>query len=172
MNYFDLFGLEEQFDIDISKLTKKYYALSRTEHPDLLSAASGDQVDDAIEKTETLNIAYEVLKDKKKRIEYILSTHGLMQGDQSIDPEFLMEMMEINEQLMELELEPDENNLKTIWAAWEDKTSEIELDGLTWIRRYDNGEKIEEVLLQVKEYFLKSKYLLRIKEKLSTFASA
>ena len=55
------------------------------------------------------NKAYQVLSDPQKRLHYILELKGVFkEGENYLLPQtFLMEMMEVNEDLMDLQFEPD-----------------------------------------------------------------
>ena len=57
------------------------------------------------------NEAYKTLSDFDKRMKYILEIKAVLdeEGKNQIPQDFLMEMMDINEQLMELEFDFDPN---------------------------------------------------------------
>ena len=67
MNYFNIFGIPEEFDIDYIKLTTRYIELQRQHHPD-----RGGPV-----LPFDLNQAYEILKDDIARAEHLLFSKGI-----------------------------------------------------------------------------------------------
>merc|ERR1712127_1087704 len=62
------------------------------------------------------NNAFKTLSNFDKRMKYILELKEVLgeEGKNKIPQEFLMEMMEINENLMELEFDFDKNNFDRI----------------------------------------------------------
>lgn len=89
-NYFILFGIEPDFNIDLSKLEKKYIELSRKFHPDVNSGQLGNIIN--------VNKAYEVLKSPLKRAEHVLDLFNV-KGD--LSTEILHELMEMREHLLD-----------------------------------------------------------------------
>src|SRR3990172_1789239 len=69
--YFELFGLEPTYDLDLGLLRRKYLTLSRTIHPDV-AGRSGDQVRrQSLDLSAGLNRAYDTLRDPAARAEYL-----------------------------------------------------------------------------------------------------
>ena len=108
-------------------------------------------------------------------MKYILSINKLLGDSQNeISQEFLMEMMDINEALFELEMSHDVSQLSVVSKEVSDKKNQLldEIEPL--MKNYpdsDNNQKLE-ILAQVKSYYLKNKYLLRILDKIASFAAA
>jgi molecular chaperone HscB len=79
-----------------------------------------------------------------------------------LPPEFLIEMMELNEALMEVDdssLEETETKISQLQKLLYDKVQKI-------IEYYNEDNTTNEQLLQVKDYYYKKKYLKRILERL------
>ena len=95
-NYFDYFGLETKFDIDMDELDSKYLNLQYKNHP--------DSYDNHTQKINTqhysilLNEAYHALKSPLKRAEYLLSLFLKKCDIMKPSPELLMEVFEMREQ--------------------------------------------------------------------------
>ncbi|HLK97070.1 MAG TPA: Fe-S protein assembly co-chaperone HscB, partial [Hymenobacter sp.] len=107
-DYFALYGLPETFQPDNKALKSKYYALSREYHPDFHATESSERQKEILALATLNTNAYRTLIDPDQRMAYILGRHGLLEeGKQELPPDFLMEVMELNEQLMELEFDPD-----------------------------------------------------------------
>ena len=172
MNYFEFYGLPESFSIDEAALKKKFYALSKEYHPDFYANEDEAKQQEILELSTINNKAYNVLSNANKRMEYVLQQHNLLaEGDKyQLAPDFLMEMMEINEALMEVE---DAGQLEAIKTQIADTESELnsELDALT--SRYTESAKNgkQGILEAIRDIYYRQKYLLRIKDTLNTFAA-
>jgi molecular chaperone HscB len=75
---------------------------------------------------------------------------------------FLMEMMDINEQLMEASMEEDATKKAAIQQELQNIQEAIYAPVKEIIEHYTDGVSTKEELLQVKEYYYKKKYLSRI----------
>lgn len=174
-NYFAFFNLPVAFTIDEKLLKEKYYENTRNFHPDQYGQDSEEKQAEMLEFTSLNNAAYKTLKNFNRRVHYILDMHGLVtEGDKhTLPPDFLMEMMEVNEVLMEMEFEPDVEKLKatqTQITEWEnDINTQMQQLGTTYDAANDADKPA--LLLQIKEVYHKSKYILRLKESFSTFAA-
>lgn len=96
MNYFELFGLTAQFDIDLAQLKQTFLKLQQQYHPDKV-----EDKDFALIQSSEINQAYQTLSHVDSRAGYLLHLHKQdYQLDQSIhDFEFLDSALEIREQL-------------------------------------------------------------------------
>jgi len=105
VNYFQLFGLENQFDIDTTKLAEVYQSLQKTVHPDRFAHASSQEQLLAVQKSSMINDAYQTLKNPLTRATYILTERGTdMPNEQASfgDTAFLMHQMELREMLADI----------------------------------------------------------------------
>lgn len=172
MNYFELYGWQPKFFIDEKELRNKYIALSRTNHPDYYMDSEQTIQDENFDFSTLNNIAYKTLSNFDSRMEYILNLelHEEFQ-EEKLPNEFLMEMMEINESIMELEFDFDAEKLNQLQRDVEN----IENNNLEAIKpillSFDNQSFEKKDLLEIKKYFLKKRYLLRIRNQFSKFAS-
>ena len=101
MNYFELFGLPSQFQLDGSLLSSQFRELQKRFHPDNFASASERDRLMAVQKASEINDAYQVLKSPLSRAEYLLAENGVdIRGEQQTmsDPMFLMEQMELREE--------------------------------------------------------------------------
>ncbi len=101
--------------------------------------------------------------------------HGLLAdvGEQETIPqEFLMDMMDINEKIMELEFDPSPTLYQEAVAASNSLESSLEASVGAILSKWTAATGTEAELAAAKAYFLKKKYLLRVKENLSKFAPA
>ena len=175
MNYFEFYGIPEAFNVDQSVVKRKFYELSKTYHPDFYINHSEEKQQEILDLSTINNKAYQVLSSASKRLEYILQLHlHVVDGEKYQLPQaFLMEMMDVNEDLMELEFKADpeaiQNISERVSLIEEDLLSE--LDGLT--KKFDEAkeDQRENLLLKIKDLYYRQKYLLRIRDSLNKFAS-
>ncbi|XP_044260632.1 iron-sulfur cluster co-chaperone protein HscB [Tribolium madens] len=100
-NYFKVFELEEKFAIDQKLLTSKYRQMQSVLHPDKFSNKSDTEKDISAEFSSLVNKAYNTLQTPLKRAIHLLHLKGgVIEEDQRVeDPEFLMEIMKLNEEV-------------------------------------------------------------------------
>ncbi len=161
MNYFELFELPFAPVVDKKLLSKRYILLQRANHPDYHSNANEvDQVD-ALEKSAVINKAYNTFKDEQATIAYFLELKGLVGANEKYDlpSDFLMEMMEMNEEILDLSKEEALQQVKNYEAVLFQSVKAM-LDDSTTNFTPDQLELL-------KAYYFKKKYLLRILDRLA-----
>ena len=175
MNYFEFYGIPESFNVDEGLVKKKFYELSKTYHPDFYINHSEEKQQEILELSTLNNKAYQVLSSPQKRLEYVLQLreHALEGEKYQLPQEFLMEMMEVNEALMELEFEPDEAVLNNTTSQVNAIEEELKGDLNSLTTQFDTADEAakENLLLKIKDIYYRQKYLLRIRESLNKFAS-
>jgi len=166
MTYFEIFGLPVQLKVDKADLPKRFFELSRKFHPDFYANATPSEQQRALEITANLNKAFKTFQNEDDTIKYVLQLKGLLEEEEKykLPPDFLMEVLEINEQLMDATGDPDlKSNLQlaidNLQLAIYSPVKEI-------IENYEDNVTTEKELLQVKEYYYKKKYLHRIQHQL------
>jgi len=167
MNYFEIFGLPVQLKVDKAELPKKFFELSRKFHPDFYANSTPSEQHRSLEITANLNKAFKTFQNPDDTIKYVLQLKGLLEEEEKyqLPPDFLMEVLEINEKLMDAEGDSD---LKlNLQSAIDSLQSEIYAPVKEVIEDYQDGVTTEKELLQVKEYYYKKKYLHRIQQQLN-----
>lgn len=109
-NFFELFGVESKFDVDLEALSERYRELQREYHPDRHVHKGDREQRLAVQATTHLNEAYQTLRSPLKRAQYLLNLQGVETGEetrQQLPGEFLMQQMELREALAEAESDPD-----------------------------------------------------------------
>lgn len=112
MDLFDLLGLPPTFDLDSAELQRAYLSRSAAIHPDL---AAGDAA--AARRAAALNQAKRTLEDPERRANALLARLGgpSKEQDRSLPPGFLMEIMEVRE---EIESGGRNEPKRAKWEAW------------------------------------------------------
>ncbi len=72
IDYFTLFGIEPQLNIDLARLEAAFYELSRKFHPDFYQKKSSEEQAISLENSAILNKSYRTLKDPIQRVEYLI----------------------------------------------------------------------------------------------------
>jgi molecular chaperone HscB len=109
-NYFDIFGLPVEFEIDSQLLAEQYRKLQQTVHPDRYANASERDRRMSVQQAADVNEAFHTLKSPLKRARYLLQIKGVAFDDEketTVDPEFLLEQMELREALAEVNSSAD-----------------------------------------------------------------
>ena len=104
-NYFELFGIGQCFELDMSQLSARYRDLQRALHPDKFAAAPEQERRIALQRAAQVNTAYQVLKEPLTRARYLLSLAGIdVDNDNKTisDFEFLEQQIELREALAEI----------------------------------------------------------------------
>jgi molecular chaperone HscB len=155
MQYFELFQMPVQVQVNQLQLKKQFHQLSRTFHPDNFSQSDGAEQQLVLEKYSLVNQAYKTLFSPDETLRYILSEKGLMtdESQYKLPPDFLMEMMELNEELGE-----NEEAITKVEAFGNALYNPIQ----NLIAHYDDTKITNNELQLLKEYYFKKKYLDRI----------
>lgn len=170
MNYFDFYEIEEKFFIDEEALKQKFYALSKKYHPDFHASKSEEEQDRLLELSSINNQAYKALQNFNSRLEHILFNKGVLITDEkyALAPEFLMEMMEINESIMDLSMDPDVAKIQSLKSNVEAMDDDINKGLHTAAKSYDDDiESRDTSVLKIKDLYYRRKYLQRILESLN-----
>lgn len=161
MNYFELYDLSIALQPAREQVQQRFYELSRRYHPDFHSQATEEEQADMLEKASQVNMAYKVLMHPDETIKYVLQLKGLLEEEEKyqLSPDFLMEMMDLNEQALDVAEESDADRLR---QTIQQTQTEIYEPVKAIVEHYQEGVTTEKELLQVKEYYYRKKYLDRI----------
>jgi molecular chaperone HscB len=174
-NYFTFYEIPESFLPNEGQVKQKYYAFSRQFHPDFHANETPEKQSEILALSTLNTNAYRTLSQPDLRMQYILQQHNLLEEGKNneLPNDFLMEMMDLNEELMELEFDYDASAFEKVSQEVAGIAAALDADILPTLQQYPQLEGFtrDEALQQVKTYYLKKKYLLRIQESLSKFAS-
>ncbi|XQW84026.1 co-chaperone HscB [Thalassotalea piscium] len=110
MNYFQIFGIQESFSLDVKELTERYQSIQKSVHPDKFAHGSNQEQMMAVKKSTLINDAYQTLKNPLKRAEHMLTLRGVEQPSEQAsfsDNDFLMRQMELREMLDDIKTADD-----------------------------------------------------------------
>ena len=101
-NYFELFGIPENFKIDMAALDAAYLLIQQQVHPDKHVVADDAQKRASLQMATYANTAYQTLRNPIKRGLYLCELAGLdaaLETNTAMPKEFLMQQMEWREEL-------------------------------------------------------------------------
>ena len=146
-----MFGVEVgSISHGFEALTNAEKALIQTEHNVFLHL----MID---EKSSMLNTALKTLKNEDETLKYILLQKNCLQEDEKyqLPPTFLMDVMELNEDLNKETTQKIEAFESTLYVEVKDI-----------VENYNNETVTPAQLVSLKEYYYKKKYLQRILERI------
>jgi len=149
MDYFKLFGLERKFNIEITDLSNTFKSLQRNLHPDKFVSATQQNKTDSESWSAAVNQGYRILQKPLTRALYLLelSGHPLTEESVTLEPDFLMEIMTLNEEVADA----DENEVRIL----EEKIKETLADFILTVDillTNDEFERAREEVARMKYY--------------------
>ncbi|CAF0735590.1 unnamed protein product [Adineta ricciae] len=104
LDYFRLFDFSRSFEIDTKQLTRIFRNKMKLLHPDLFTNKSDTEKQHSQDQSSLLNEAYKTLLSPLARAHYLLKLENitLEESPVQLEPDFLMRIMEINEDLAEI----------------------------------------------------------------------
>ncbi len=168
-NYFTLYNLPVSFSPDPVVVKQKYYELSRQYHPDKFANAGSHEHALALRIAAMNNDAYKTLRDADATMAYVLRIAGVLEEEEKyqLPAAFLMEMMDLNEAISDYE--DDTTNTKareTATATLKEQMDEWETATNRLKQQYSAGAPNPALLAQLKDMYMRKKYLLRIADRL------
>lgn len=172
MNYFEFYNIPISFNVDAAALKKTFYSYSKKYHPDFYTLESDERQAEILELSTLNTQAYKTLSDAERRMKYVLELTGAMgeEGQNKLPQDFLGDMMDINEAIMELEFDPDPEAVERVKKEIQVFDNQLITDIKPILDNYQHDATQADALEKIKIFFLKKRYLFRIYENLSTFA--
>ena len=174
MNYFEFYQLPLSCHPDQDLVKKNYYANSKKYHPDRFMQADAKTKIEALQQSALNNEAYTTFQDSMLTIAHLLRIKGLLLPDEKyqLSSSFLMEVMDLNEQLSDWENQGKDAELgQSLQESVHEFIKQLQDDIAPTMQLIDSGQEEESLFLKLKEFYFKHKYLLRIKERMSIFAT-
>jgi molecular chaperone HscB len=145
-DYFQILGVKRRYHLAPDELERNFHERSKLYHPDRHAKADGaTRMKNAL-ATSQLNQAYRELKDPIRRAEYLLKLEGIDINDEAsakrvVEPEFLMEVMEERERLMDARLEGARDSVEKS-AAYAQARVEKAMEAVdTIFDQYEGGDR-------------------------------
>ncbi|XP_072033025.1 iron-sulfur cluster co-chaperone protein HscB-like [Amphiura filiformis] len=150
LTYFQVMQCEQRYDLDVNELTQTFRSLQRQLHPDKYSIKPQIEQSYSADQSSAVNKAYSTLLKPLSRGLYLLGLNGysIEENDSSVEPEFLMEIMEINEDLAETK---DKEKVKQIRAKNSGKLTEL-IQDLTKVFSNNDFVTARNILVYLKYY--------------------
>ncbi|MBP6396480.1 MAG: hypothetical protein KA340_01280 [Saprospiraceae bacterium] len=164
MDFFEYFGVKRSFQPQLGVVKRVYLEKSRELHPDLNTHVQ--ESENLEEMTAFNNEAYYTLSKEPSLFNYLLGLHGILLGDLNLSPEFLGEMMDLNEEIAEIRLEQDQQAIDKMTQAIEQKKEMLRQELQPVLDAYDAGDMVGS-LPKIAQYCLKSNYLRRLTNNLA-----
>jgi len=164
-NYFDLFGIERGYQLDLAVIKKQYLQLQKEFHPDNFASESEKIQREAIQKASYLNQAYETLKSPLQRAIYLLQIAGQeFDADRQIhnDSLFLMEQLELRESLSEAR---DASDPLAVIDALRHKAEDSYKQYQSDFSRFYDEQSWENATVEINKMMFAYKLLVEISEK-------
>ncbi len=101
-NFFDLFGIKKTYALDRGQLRDRFRAMQKKFHPDNFANATDHDRRISAQYASLINEAFTTLSDPVLRGQYMLSLLGVStdeEHDARMDPEFLMQQIDLREEL-------------------------------------------------------------------------
>ena len=128
---FAMLGLPARFDLDTQSIETRFRERSRELHPDRFATAPQAERTQALIHARALNDAYQVVRRPQRRAEALLARAGVVIGDhEKLDPAFLMEILELREELAEARVAGKLDDVRRLCAAMQTRQRALEA-GLT-----------------------------------------
>jgi len=166
MTYFQLFEIPVRLKVNTKELANKFFQLSKKYHPDYFINESEKARAEALEISSQINKAWKIFQNQDETIKYVLLLKNLVEEEEKYElpPDFLAEVLELNESLMDTDEFSGSNDLKQKLTVLH---NEIFEPVKQIIENYKDGSTTETELLLVKEYYYKKKYLDRLQQQLN-----
>lgn len=167
-NFFTLFNLPSQFKVDKRALDEAYHQAQKKYHPDNFVTENDNVKASMAQESSRINDAYRALKSPSERAQHVLDINGIeFEFDTATvsDTEFLMQQMELREQLERIVEQKDLDRLEALEHDMQAELKRLEeevantLEGLTVV----DGESLiayvakmqfmQKLLVEINHYF-------------------
>lgn len=100
-SYFRVFGIPDSYDVDLTDLARRFRDLQKRFHPDKYARKDEVEQEYSLQYSSVLNAGYQTLCNPYERGVHLLALKGdqLEEMEIIMDHEFLMKILEINEEL-------------------------------------------------------------------------
>jgi molecular chaperone HscB len=125
-NFFEALGLPERYDLSPQSIRQAYLGLVKALHPDRHGLGMAEEQAEALRRTALVNRAMKQLTDPYLRLQHLLAlAPGVEPKAPTPPPDFLMEMMEMNEALTDAPGQPPATVVHRLEALRAEADAEI-----------------------------------------------
>eukprot|EP01036_Dinobryon_divergens_P022973 gene22973-31279_t len=150
-NIFQVFKLNDEFDIDSASLSLHYKDLQRLLHPDKFATRSEEERDYSASASSSINQAYDILKSPVRRAEYMIrNKFGIDifdddKSNQNIDFEGKNALMVRVFEIMECieDMDGDQSKILELMESLQKSVDEFSIDFKDSIREGDRDKAIK-----------------------------
>jgi molecular chaperone HscB len=150
---FAVFGCAETFDVDVGDIARRFKQLQVKLHPDKWASRTPGELAIAEKTSALLNTSYQTLKSPAKRAEYLLARRGIDLNDASssaaLGADFLMEMMELREDIEQAKLADDAATLAALRSRVQ-RQMKLDSDALSSALRRARDEEARVATLRLR----------------------
>lgn len=180
-NHFEVFELPQRYALDPAELEARYRERSRHWHPDRFSRAPAAERAQVLARATDLNEAYRVLRSDARRAQYLLQLHGIdvsKEGPGSplkVDPEFLLAILELREELAEARVAHDAVRLAGLKTEVQRRTEALQHSLSSGFAQLEAGPKDAAraaVLAELTQAVLAQRYYQRFCDELAEYEEA
>jgi molecular chaperone HscB len=137
---FATLGIDRSFDVDLAAVERAHRELSRVLHPDRFVGAGSSERRSALARAVEVNEAWRLVRDPVRRAEALLRLAGVDMGEgrePRPDPDFLMDMLERREALVDAKQARDLATVRAMGASIAERLREVERSLSTGFARGD-----------------------------------
>ena len=130
-NYFELFDLSSQFDIDHKKLETNFRQIQSASHPDRFVTASNTEKLQSMQTATLANEAYLTLKSPALRAAYLLALQDInatSETNTKMPHVFLMQQMEWREAMENAKLSKNIGDLEQLLAEMQSDAKNLQTE--------------------------------------------
>lgn len=129
-SYFELFGLEPAFNINLATLENNYRSIQSASHPDRFVTAPNSEKLQSMQTATLANEAYQILKNPASRAKYLLALQGIdaiAETNTTMPAEFLMQQMEWREAIEDARADKNIDALDALLAEMQDEAQVLQV---------------------------------------------
>ena len=129
-SYFELFGLEPAFNINLATLENNYRSIQSASHPDRFVTAPNSEKLQSMQTATLANEAYQTLKNPASRAKYLLALQGIdaiAETNTTMPAEFLMQQMEWREAIEDARADKNIDALDALLAEMQDEAQVLQV---------------------------------------------
>ena len=163
-NFFELFSLDRIYSIDLATLRERFQQLQKKFHPDNFASASEQERRISAQYAALINEAFTTLNDPMKRGRYMLSLRGINtdeEHDTRMDPEFLMQQIELRE-----ELDDAQSSIDGLTRLSDKVSHEFSKREASIAKILDNSDKLDTELDTARHLVRELQFLVRMRSEI------